>query len=121
MDNYSYIGNADVSHINSLYEAYSQNSDSVDVSWRLFFQGYEFSLQNAETSKIKVVANSKETSVKNLIHAYRSRAHLKSDTNPVRARRSHEVKLSLADHGLTSDDLASSFEIGAEIGLGNAS
>ncbi|NQW28032.1 MAG: 2-oxoglutarate dehydrogenase E1 component [Flammeovirgaceae bacterium] len=120
MDNYSYIGNADVSHINSLYEAYLQNPDSVDVSWRLFFQGYEFSLQNAETSKIKVVANSKETSVKNLIHAYRSRAHLKSDTNPVRARRSHEVKLSLADHGLTSDDLASSFEIGAEIGLGNA-
>ena len=43
MDKYSYIGNADVAHINNLYESYQEDPESVDASWRLFFQGFEFS------------------------------------------------------------------------------
>ena len=66
------------------------------------------------------VGNSKETAVKNLIHAYRSRAHLKSDTNPVRDRRNHDIKLDLDHFGLSSADLETPFQVGNEIGLGAA-
>ena len=42
MDKYSYIGNADVAHINNLYESYQEDPESVDASWRLFFQDLSF-------------------------------------------------------------------------------
>ena len=119
MDEYSYIGNADVAHINGLYESYKKDPESVDGSWRLFFQGFEFtaSYNNDVESNTK---DSKETAVKNLIHAYRSRAHLKSDTNPVRDRRNHDIKLDLDNFGLSLNDLETSFQVGKEIGLGSA-
>jgi 2-oxoglutarate dehydrogenase E1 component len=120
MDKYSYIGNADVAHINSLYESYQEDPESVDASWRLFFQGFEFSANSYEASAEPTMGNSKETAVKNLIHAYRSRAHLKSDTNPVRDRRNHDIKLDLDHFGLSSADLETSFQVGNEIGVGSA-
>ena len=60
MDKYSYIGNADVAHINSLYESYQEDPESVDASWRLFFQGFEFSANNYGTSTEPALGNSKE-------------------------------------------------------------
>ena len=104
MDEYSYIGNADVAHINSLHESYKQDPESVDASWRLFFQGFEFSTNSYDTDVELIKRDSKETAVKNLIHAYRSRAHLKSDTNPVRNRRNHDIKLDLDHFGLSLAD-----------------
>ena len=48
----------------------------------------------------------KETHARTLIHAYRSRAHLKSNTNPVRERRDHQVPLEHTFYGLSDTDLA---------------
>ena len=124
MDKYSYISNAHGSYIDELYKSYQADPSSVDESWQKFFEGFEFSLQKygedglpGETAGV----SSKDTQVRNLIHAYRSRGHLKSDTNPVRQRRDHNVKLSYKDFGLTDDDLNTEFEVGAEIGIGKAS
>jgi 2-oxoglutarate dehydrogenase E1 component len=131
MDKYSYISNADVGYIDSLYKNYQENPENVDESWRKFFEGFEFSQQvngtNGAVSKpTSSVSNTsgndglKEIMVRNLIYAHRSRAHLKSDTNPVRARREHKVRLELENFGLTSADLEEEFEVGSEIGLGKA-
>ncbi|MEQ8243740.1 2-oxoglutarate dehydrogenase E1 component [Fulvivirga sp.] len=124
MDKYSYISNAHGSYIDELYKSYQSNPSSVDQTWQKFFEGFEFSLQKygedglpGETAGV----SSKDTQVRNLIHAYRSRGHLKSDTNPVRERRDHNVKLSYKDFGLTDADLNTEFEVGAEIGIGKAS
>lgn len=123
MDKYSYISNAHGHYLDELYESYRQDPSSVDESWQKFFEGFEFSLQkygengHAATDTV----SSKETQVRNLIHAYRSRGHLKSDTNPVRQRRDHNVKLALEDFGLSEKDLDTEFEVGSVIGLGKAS
>ncbi|MFT5642145.1 MAG: 2-oxoglutarate dehydrogenase E1 component [Cyclobacteriaceae bacterium] len=122
MDNYSYIANADVSYIDDLYESYKIDPTSVDDSWQKFFQGFEFSLQkygeNANSKPSVISEGHKEILVRNLIYAHRSRAHLKSNTNPVRERRQHNVRLDLENFGLSKDDLNEEFEIGAEVGLG---
>lgn len=122
MDKYSYIANADVNYIDELYKSYQQDPESVDHSWRKFFEGFEFSMQKygENGAASAAVESPKETRVRNLIHAYRSRGHLKSDTNPVRQRRNHNVKLSLSDFDLGEEDLNTEFEVGAEIGLGKA-
>ena len=124
MDKYSYISNADVNYIDELYQSYKDDPESVDSSWRKFFEGFEFSLErygeNGAAATGEVIS-SKETKVRNLIHAYRSRGHLKSKTNPVRDRRDHNVKLSLEDFGLEEADLDEEFDVGSEIGIGKAS
>lgn len=120
MDKYSYIANAHGNYIDELYKAYQSAPSSVDESWQKFFEGFEFSLQKygEDGANDPAPVSSKETLVRNLIHAYRSRGHLKSDTNPVRQRRDHNVQLGIENFGLSQGDMDTAFEVGNEIGLG---
>jgi 2-oxoglutarate dehydrogenase E1 component len=169
MDTYSYIANADVAAIETLYEAYQQNPESVDFGWRKFFEGYDFSQQFPEGAPVVpgtdgakngtngnptpatkageapgpvpqpdgygvlktdastndagpiakgAPASDKETAVRNLIHAYRSRGHLRAKTNPVRERKDRKERLNLADFGLSDSDLDTKFLQGELLGLG---
>ncbi|MEQ8301957.1 MAG: 2-oxoglutarate dehydrogenase E1 component [Cyclobacteriaceae bacterium] len=121
MDKYSYISNADVTYLDQLYQNYKIDPSSVDETWQKFFEGYDFSTQRFGEGGNGVVADGvtiKETQVRTLIHAYRSRAHLKSNTNPVRQRRDHKVPLDYQYYGLTDADLDAEFDVGVEIGLG---
>ncbi|MFZ6001005.1 MAG: 2-oxoglutarate dehydrogenase E1 component [Bacteroidota bacterium] len=125
MDKYSYISNADVGYIDQLYQSYKQDAGSVDPTWQKFFEGYDFSSQRfGENGNGHAVAEDaitiKETQVRTLIHMYRSRAHLKSNTNPVRTRRDHKVPLDHKLYGLTDADLDVEFDVGVEIGIGRA-
>ncbi len=119
MDKYSYIANAHGNYIDELYQSYQKNPESVDITWQKFFEGFEFG-QNGYSSASAEVATPKETAVRNLIYNYRSWAHLVSDTNPVRPRRKHSVKLDLSDVGLSDADLNTAFDVGSEIGMGKA-
>jgi len=124
MDKYSYISNADVGYLDGLYQNYKKDPSSVDISWQKFFEGYDFSQQrygdNGSTTGAVVPdgLTIKETQVRTLIHMYRSRAHLKSKTNPVRPRRDHKVPLDHKYYGLTDADLDAEFDVGVEVGLG---
>ena len=122
MDKFSYISNADVGYLDQLYQNYKADPSSVDDSWQKFFEGFEFSQkrfgENGSTAVAEDGVTIKETQVRTLIHMYRSRAHLKSDTNPVRKRRDHKVPLDHKYFGLTDADLDSEFDVGVEIGLG---
>ena len=121
MDKFSYIGNADVSYIDDLYQSFKNDPESVDESWKKFFQGFEFYQthhgENGLSAQSHVVSPD-EIKVRNFIYAHRSRAHLKSDTNPVRQRRQHVVRLDLDDFGLSDKDLDNEFDVGSEIKLG---
>lgn len=122
MDKYSYISNAHGSYIDELYKSYQTDPSSVDATWQKFFEGFDFSLQKygEDGPQPEDGVTSKDIQVRNLIHAYRSRSHLKSDTNPVRQRRDHNVKLTIEDFGLSKDDLETEFDVGAGIGIGKS-
>ncbi len=124
MNKYSYISNAEVNAIDDLYKRFKEDPESVDISWKRFFEGFEFANQQdglpAKEYKIQPgeFISLKELGVRNLIHAFRTRGHLKSDTNPVRPRRKHNVLLELTDFGLSNDDLdvEYEYEVGQVIG-----
>ncbi len=123
MDKYSYISNADVGYIDELYQSWKADASSVDITWQKFFEGFEFSQQRYGESggaSAQDALTLKEINVRNFIYAHRSRAHLQSDTNPVRARRPHNVLLDLAHFDLSEGDLKEEFEVGEELGLGRA-
>lgn len=125
MDKYSYISNADVGYLDQLYQSYKQDPGSVDPTWQKFFEGYEFSLQRYGENGAGATGGEdsltiKETKVRNLIFAYRSFAHLKAKTNPVRERRNHNVHLDPKFFGLTDADMDAEFDVASEIGMGRS-
>lgn len=126
MDDFSYVGNGDVSAINNLYEAYLANPDSVDISWKKFFEGFEFYGKQFPVKQIagngSIPTNlTKEFEVINLINLYRSTGHLFTQTNPVRERRKYKPTLDdLHLIGLGESDMETVFEAGKEVGLGPA-
>lgn len=142
MDKYSYISNAHVAYIDELYEDYKKDPEAIDSSWKAFFDGFDFAInkfgeeENGGASAVaQTPANGnlatkgtimdmeqlpKEIKVRALIHAYRSRGHLRSKTNPVRERRDRKALLDLEDFGLEKADLDTVFQAGSEIGIGEA-
>ena len=91
MDKYSYIANAHGNYIDELYQSFKKDNNSVDESWQRFFEGFEFSQEkfgeSSDNDATESTFSAKETKVRDLIHAYRSRGHLEANTNPVRKRR----------------------------------
>ncbi len=139
MDRYSFLNAIHPEALETQYEKYLQNPDSVEPSWRAFFQGFDFGrdkaygkeLREQQPSAVKsvqstpqnVVVNeqvTKEFKVINLINDYRKRGHLFTRTNPVRERRNYSPKITLENHGLTEADLNETFKAGEIIGLANA-
>ncbi|WP_192822964.1 2-oxoglutarate dehydrogenase E1 component [Rufibacter sp. LB8] len=135
MDKYSYIANAHGAYIDELYKQYQQEPESVEFGWQKFFEGFDFSQTypngNGQEGAAEAPAKStgatasaaeveKEIQVRNLIYAFRSRGHLRSNTNPVRPRKDRKALLDLSDFGLSEADLDSTFQSGSEIGLGKA-
>ncbi len=125
MDPFSYVANADTQVIADLYEAYKQDPNSVDNSWRDFFKGFDFSQTWLEGSPSSVgSADSshvqKEMAVISLIKAFRSRGHLLSKTNPVRERKDRQPRLGLTDYALSDADLDTVFQAGVFLGIGPA-
>jgi len=130
MDKYSFLNAAHTAFFADLYDRYLVNPDSVEPSWRAFFQGFDFgqefssaTLTGSELPQMGALSESvpdsirKEFMVVKLIDAYRSRGHLFTKTNPVRARRTYEPTLDLENFGLNAADLDTVFSAGEILGL----
>ena len=130
MERFSFLGGVHSAFIDDLYQQYLKSPDTVEPSWRAFFQGYDFALeeygdqQKALSSALEydevVQEIQKEFMVLDLIDDYRHRGHLFTKTNPVRTRRQYEPTLDYQRFGLTENDLDRSFQAAREIGLPEA-
>jgi 2-oxoglutarate dehydrogenase E1 component len=127
MDRFSFLNAAHTSFIADLYDKYLVNPDSVEPSWRSFFQGYDlansnYSLNGKGDVAIEIPGHvHKEFQVIELINSYRSRGHLFTKTNPVRERRKYEPSLALENFGLSNEDLDTIFDAGKIVGIGSNS
>jgi len=142
MDKFSFLNAAHSQLIEDLYQQYLKFPDSLEPSWKAFFQGFDFALENygedglensasSATAAVQFATQSlakgefpediqKEFKVLNLIEGYRQRGHLFTNTNPVRERRHYEPSLDLENFGLSSADLNTTFNSATETGM-NAS
>jgi 2-oxoglutarate dehydrogenase E1 component len=142
MDRFSFLNAAHTEFFAQLYDQYLENPDSVEPSWRSFFQGFDFGMttyneENPVTYTSNVASNvasstvatsaiectpisdklQKEFKVIKLIEGYRSRGHLFTKTNPVRERREYLPSLELENFGLSNSDLTTVFDAAKVIGL----
>ena len=119
MKKFDFLGQGDISSIENLYNQYLENPDSIDESWKKFFEGFEFARKHFDTKPGEKILDN-EFKVINLIEGYRRRGHLFTETNPVRARRKYSPTLDLENFGLTEKDLNTVFQAGKNIGIGPA-
>ncbi|PNW30142.1 2-oxoglutarate dehydrogenase E1 component [Formosa algae] len=128
MDKYSFLNAAHTAYFAELYDQYLENPDSVEPSWRAFFQGYDFGSEN-DIADQELMENfscdhvsenlTKEFQVVQLIAGYRTRGHLFTKTNPVRDRRTYSPTLALENFGLSNSDLDTVFSAGEILGIGS--
>lgn len=129
MSDFSHVFNAHPSFIDAMYQQYQTDPESVQTDWRVFFEGFDFASQSANgngssssqgTGNVSNQIDKREFRVLSLIKAYRNRGHLESKTNPIRERRNRHAKLELSDFNLSESDYDSTFIVGKEMGLENA-
>ena len=133
MDRFSFLNAAHTEFFAQLYDQYLENPDSVEPSWRSFFQGFDFGMASyngenaveqiadfaASNTDCSLVSDKlqKEFNVLKLIDGYRSRGHLFTKTNPVRDRRISSPTLDLENFGLSNADLTTVFDAAQAIGF----
>jgi len=126
MDRFSFLNAAHTEFFADLYDQYLENPDSVEPSWRSFFQGFDFGMEtyndehpaaqiaafaagNQDSSQVSEKLQ-KEFNVLKLIDAYRNYGHLFTKTNPVRDRRTYSPTLDIENFGLSKSDLTTVFD-----------
>ncbi len=142
----TYLSNVDASFIEQMHEQYLKDPQSVDESWRYFFDGLALGEQTgrssdggleptneksskpnghatglgAESNKVVSLDLSAEAKVADLINAYRERGRLLADINPLDEPRQAHALLKLSSFGLSESDLEKTFTAGKLIGIGPA-
>jgi len=109
--------NADL--IEEYYRRWIENPDSVDPTWRAFFQGFTLGL----SGQIPVLAGSasaapalidslKQSQVHSLIYHYRAIGHIQAHLDPLSDPPVPDSRLALSKFGLTEPDLETFFDVG---------
>ena len=118
MNSLNLSANANAAYIEAAYEAWRQNPESVDATWRAFFQGFTlgnsgapFSGAQAQASGVRIVDSYKQAQVGRLINAYRSHGHLQAHIDPLGEPPPAHPRLALAHFGLDEADLDESFTL----------
>jgi len=129
MKDFQYITNSSPAYIESLYQDYVKNPESIDSEMRKFFDGFDFAVANNGGSTVKAapVANGKpagdidwmkEIRAYRMILGYRNKGHLLAKTNPIRKRKDRGANIELEFYGLSAADLDATYHAGNLIGLG---
>lgn len=131
MKDFSYITNSHPAYIESLYQDFVKDPNSVDEELKKFFEGFDFAVTQGLANSATPATNgapvsggsvnwTKEIGVYRLILGYRNKGHLIAKTNPIRTRKDRGANLHLDFFGLAESDLDQKFYAGNYIGLGQA-
>lgn len=130
MEKQSYLKSINAEYIDELFERYRDNPDSVDSSWRYFFEGIDLGTEFQPSQTVipspsparqdSLDSDSSEAKVANLIDGYRMYGHLLADLDPLSLPISTHPLLEVSFFGLNSGDLPKTFKAGKLIGMGPA-
>jgi len=123
------VGNSAL--LEELYEQWKLNPESVDGTWRGFFEGFELGCQQApepvcssststspSTGKYDDNYLLKQARIYNLLFAYRTLGHHHASLDPLEIAKPIETGLDLKNFGLGDDDLDTLFDCGKLAGGG---
>ena len=101
MDRFSFASGANAAFIDDLFTKFREDPESVEPSWRSFFEGYEFAAQGAGTGDSISAEEARNNSrVEALINAYRRLGHLQAHLNPLAPKPAVDPSMMPEAHGL---------------------
>jgi len=127
MKDFQYITSSHPAYIDSLYQDYVKNPESIDADLRKFFDGFDFAVSNANGGAAVGINGQqpavptdwmKEIRAYRMILGYRNKGHLLAKTNPIRKRKDRGANIELDFYGLTEADLDATYNAGQLLGLG---
>ena len=104
--------------IEAAYTAWLDNPDSVDPTWRAFFQGFTLghagsgSPAGAPAGGVSLIDSLKQSRVHSLISHYRGLGHTQAHLDPISDPPPPSPRLALSEFGLSAADLETSFDVG---------
>jgi 2-oxoglutarate dehydrogenase E1 component len=108
---------ANLEVLEDVYQRWRQDPNSVDPSWRYFFEGFELGSGRPAASAADCSA---QTGIVRLIYSYRDLGHFLAHLDPLSQRRTSHPLLELREFGLSDADLERSFDTSHFIGLPHA-
>ncbi|MBC7902585.1 MAG: 2-oxoglutarate dehydrogenase E1 component [Gemmatimonadaceae bacterium] len=142
MKDFSYITHSHPQFIESLYQDFIKDPESVDAEFRKFFEGFDFAQasakpaangtapqaqMNGSSGAAPIPASQpaagsfdwmREVRAYRMILGYRNKGHLIADTNPIRTRKDRGANIELGFYGFSEEDIDKEFQAGNLIGLG---
>src|SRR5262249_11711255 len=107
---------ANLEAVEAAYRRWRQDPESVDPSWRWFFEGFELGASRPAAP----VEGSPQTGVVRLIYAYRELGHFLAHLDPLSETRTTSPQLELSEYGLSEADLDRPVDTRPFNGLGPA-
>ncbi len=101
---------ADAEYLESLYNDWKKDPDSVDPAWGSFFKGFELGRAGAPCEE--AVRGEAQSRVASLIYAYRNEGHLIAELDPLGNNLESHPDLDLEQFGFTEEDLDREFDTG---------
>jgi 2-oxoglutarate dehydrogenase E1 component len=103
--------------IEAAYQRWRDHPASVDDSWRLFFEGFEFGAARSVTVSGEAAD---QAAIIRLIDAYRDLGHFVAHLDPLSDRKTTHPLLELSEFGLDESDLGRTFDTSHFFGLPRA-
>jgi len=105
--------------IEAAYQAWLDHPDSVDPTWRAFFQGFTLGHGTRPAASgataggaVSAVDSLKQSQVHSLIFHYRAIGHTQAHLDPLSDPPAPSPRLALAEFGLSEGDLETEFDVG---------
>jgi 2-oxoglutarate dehydrogenase E1 component len=118
---------ANAAVLETLYEQWQEDPDSVDATWRAFFQGFSLgheggpiSTAGANAAGVNFVDSRKQVMAIRMINAHRSHGHLQAHLDPLNPPPAPHPKLAMESFEFTEADLDNSFTLTRFKGGGQA-
>ena len=120
----SYTSRSNLDLIDSFYQQWKESPESVDATWRAFFEGFELAhgrngSATAPGARAASAAGSaagpgggdhlRQSKVSSLIYAYRSIGHTQAHLDPLSPAPAPQPRLALEEFGLSEHDLPVEF------------
>jgi 2-oxoglutarate dehydrogenase E1 component len=103
--------------LESAYQRWKQDPQSVDESWRFFFEGFELGAARPAPAAPVAPDGSSQTAIVRLIYAYRDLGHFLAHLDPLSEPRTSHPLLELSEFGFTDADLDRTFDTPHFLGL----
>ncbi len=130
--NFEYLKSINAEYIEDLYQSYQKDPESVDPSWRYFFDGIYLGEVTTLVEAASAVQESgaslgprtggdfeRELKVFRLISAWREHGHRVARVNPIHAAPASVPELELPAFGLSASDLTETFHAPELLGFGS--